>query len=175
MADDADPAAKADFEGVLRRGGVNLGGRPRGSRNKRSLDLARYVEATFGGMTPGQQSAVLCMVSPAELREARAAAAALGVMDLGLSPLMLAMAVKAKRLARAIHCEAKEAWLLMAREREGLMPYVHQKQAQAADRANAPAAIAFMVPEGEESGPPLLALMDDDAIENIREVSEGQP
>jgi hypothetical protein len=158
------------FEGIARRGP----GRPPGARNKRSLDLGRYVEAYFGGMTPGQQAAALSLVTAKELRSARADAKELRIVDAGLSPLALAMAVKAKRLALAIGCEIKEAWLLLAKEREGLMAFVHQKQPQAADRSEAPRPVAFMVPEGEETGAPLLVLMDDDTIENVQAL-RGEP
>ena len=62
-------------------------GRPKGSTNKRSGDLQKYVEAQFAGLTPGQQSAQIALVSAAELREAR-------------GDVMIAMAFKAKALAR---------------------------------------------------------------------------
>jgi hypothetical protein len=155
----------------MQRRAVNVGGRPRGSRNKRSLDLGRYVEAHFGGMTPGQQAAAVSMVTARELREAKQAARELLIVDLGLSPVVLAMVVKARRLARALHCESKEAWLLMAKEREGLLPYVHQKQPQAPDRSSAPRAVAFMVPEGVDSDTPLLALFDEDELGEMREIT----
>jgi hypothetical protein len=111
-------------------------------------------------MTPGQQSASVSMVTPRELREAKEAARELRIDPAMLSPLMLAMIVKARRLASALRCDPKEAWLLMAKEREGLLPYVHQKQPQAPDQASSVRPVAFIVPEGDE-GPPLLALFDD--------------
>lgn len=89
-------------------------GRPKGSGNKRSGDLQRYVEAIYGGMTPGQQSAAIGLVTREELREAG-------------GDLVLAMAAKANQLARLLGCEGKEAWLLMQRERADLLPYIHQK------------------------------------------------
>jgi len=98
-------------------------GRPKGSGNKRSGDLQRYVEAQFAGMTPGQQSAQVGLVTAKELREAG-------------NDLMVAMAVKARRLASLIGCEAKEAWLLMQRERAELLPYVHQKRAPKAEETD---------------------------------------
>ena len=76
-------------------------GRPRGSSNKRSMDLAKYVAAQFGS-TPGQQMAELAMVTPAQVKRARAEAAELGIAIEGLSPLELAHLVKAKRLSRAL-------------------------------------------------------------------------
>lgn len=90
-------------------------GRPKGSRNKRSEDLARYIEAQYQGLTPGQQGAAISMVDARELREAK-------------GDLVVAMAAKAIRLARLLGCEAKEAWLLMQKERADLLPYVHQKR-----------------------------------------------
>lgn len=103
----------------------------------------------MGGMTPGQQAAELAMVKPADLKKAKAAARELGMVDLDLPPLMLAMAVKARQLAAAIGCEPREAWLLLQRERSELMPYIHQRQAQAAEsKIKAPATV-FLVPEGE--------------------------
>lgn len=91
-------------------------GRPKGSGNKRSGDLQRYVEAVYGGMTPGQQSAAIGLVTAKELRDAGGS-------------LVVAMAVKANDLARMLDCEPKEAWLLMQRERADLLPYIHQKRA----------------------------------------------
>jgi len=128
-------------------------GRPRGAKNRRSLDLARYIEAQFGGMTPGQQAAQLALVTPKELRQAKAKAAALGMIGFEtLSPMMLAMAVKAKELDREIGCETKEAWLLIMKEREGLLPYVHQRQPQKAEDKAGAQPIGFMIPDG--SAPP---------------------
>jgi hypothetical protein len=106
-------------------------GRPPGARNKGSLDLARYIEATFGGMTPGQQLAELTMVKPADLKRARADARELGIIDVDLPLLTLAMVVKAARLAKALGCDKLEAWGMLAAERAKLMPFVHQAQPQA--------------------------------------------
>lgn len=44
-------------------------GRPPGSHGKRSADLKGYIAARFGG-SAAQQSAQLCMVTPAELKAA---------------------------------------------------------------------------------------------------------
>ncbi|HYE47296.1 MAG TPA: hypothetical protein VEA44_16145 [Caulobacter sp.] len=101
-------------------------GRPPGSKGKRSGDLRAYIEAVYGGLTPGQQMAQVGLVTARELREAKAAAKASG-----LSPLLQAMVTKAQLLALQLGCEPKEAWLLMMKEREGLLPYVHQRQAPA--------------------------------------------
>ena len=95
-------------------------GRPKGSTNKRSGDLQKYVEAQFQGLTPGQQSAQIALVTAAELRAAK-------------GDLLLAMGQKAKALAHLLGCEAKEAWLLMQRERADLLPYIHQKRAPKAE------------------------------------------
>ncbi|MFC5346277.1 hypothetical protein ACETK8_15835 [Brevundimonas staleyi] len=97
-------------------------GRPKGSGNKRSGDLQRYVEAVYGGMTPGQQSAQIGLVTAKELRDAG-------------GDLMMAMAVKARGLAAMLGCEGKEAWLLMQRERADLLPYIHQKRGQKEEAA----------------------------------------
>lgn len=147
-------------------------GRPPGARNRRSLDLARYVEAQFGGMTPGQQAAALCLVTPKDLRNAKARARELqGLARLGAhmpaDPMMLAMTVKAVELSMAIGCTTMEAWRLLQVERAELMPYVHQRQAQADTKSAAQPATVFMVPEGDASRAPALDLGDDDAIEFV--------
>lgn len=122
-------------------------GRPPGARNKGSLQLAKYVEAQFAGMTPGQQSAEVAMVKAKDLREARAAARELRITDLGLSPVVLAMAVKARRLSAAIGCTTAEAWLLMSKERDSLMPYIHQKQAPMAEKKAGDVPVAYVIPD----------------------------
>ena len=110
-------------------------GRPKGSTNKRSGDPQKYVEAQFAGLTPGQQSAQIALVSSAELREAK-------------GDLVMAMAAKARLLAYELGCEAKEAWLLMQRERADLLPYIHQKRAPKAedDGKDAPPVTFVAVP-----------------------------
>lgn len=95
-------------------------GRPKGSTNKRSGDLQKYVEAQFQGLTPGQQSAQLALVTAAELKAAA-------------GDLLVAMVTKARLLASGLGCEPKEAWLLMQRERADLLPYIHQKRAPKAE------------------------------------------
>lgn len=124
-------------------------GRPPGAKNRRSADLARYVEATYGGMTPGQQAAELALVRPADLKKAKALAAELGIVDVDLPPLMLAMVVKAKQLAKALGVDASTAWVLLQKERADLLPYIHQKQAPMADKKGQPNAQVFLIPEGE--------------------------
>lgn len=151
-------------------------GRPPGARNKRSADLGRYVEAMFGGMTPGQQAAELALIKPAEIKRAKADARELGVVDLDLPPLMLAMVVKATRLANALGIEKADAWVLLQKERADLMPYIHQRQAQAPDGSKKPPAppTVFLVPEGEAQAQLAdLTPDDDDAIELIEHSSGG--
>lgn len=114
-------------------------GRPKGSGNKRSGDLQRYVEAVYGGMTPGQQSAQIGLVTAKELREAG-------------GDLMAAMALKAQLLARMLGCEGKEAWLLMQRERADLLPYIHQKRAPKAEEAGGDQATHTIIGVPMEAG-----------------------
>lgn len=101
-------------EGPRRRG------RPKGAVNRRSVDLARYIEAQYGGMTPGQQSAAVALVTAKELKAAKGS-------------VVKALADKAAVLARELGCSKLEAWREMRAEREGLMPYVHQKRPQAVE------------------------------------------
>lgn len=95
-------------------------GRPKGSGNKRSGDLQRYIEAQYAGMTPGQQSAAIGLVNARDLRAAG-------------GDLLLALAQKAKALAGVLGCTTMEAWVLMHKERVELLPYVHQKRAPKAE------------------------------------------
>jgi hypothetical protein len=153
---DPSPQSVAVLEnGALpeRRGGP---GRPAGARNKRSLDLARWIAHAFGGLTPGQQAASIALVTPEDVEDAPEAAKQLGMVDLGLEPVTLALAVKAKRLAKALGCEAFEAWALMSKERDGLMKYVHQVQPPAKAAGAGALATVFVVPEGEVHDVPRL-------------------
>lgn len=135
-------------------------GRPPGAKSKRSLDLARYIEATYAGQTPGQQMASICMVTPKELKEATRRADELGIQDIGLQPMVLALVVKAAQLAKALGISRAEAWSALHAERKELMGYVHQKQAPAADKGQAkPLATVFMVPDGADA--PALADFSD--------------
>lgn len=143
-------------------------GRPPGAKGKRSTDLGRYIEATFGG-TPGQQAAQLALVSPREVKNAKADARALGLFDLvelGLPDAMLAQVVKAHRLAIALRCDPRDAWLLMQKEREGLMPYVHQRQPQKAEeKPGAKRATVYVIPDGDApAAPQQLASGDDETL-----------
>lgn len=124
-------------------------GRPPGSRNKGSLQLGKYLEAHFGGLTPGQQAAELAMVKPAEIKRAKADALELGIPDAGLAPTQLAMVVKAARLARALGITRAEAWAALHKVLFELMPYVHQRQPQASEPKDGPQATVYMVPEGD--------------------------
>jgi hypothetical protein len=151
------------------------GGRSAGTPNKRSTDLARWVASTFGGMTPGQQAAHLALLTPAEIEAAPDAARELGMVDLGLDPVSLAMAVKAKRLAKALGCEAYEAWVILTREREGLMKYVHQVQPVARDAGGAPAATVYIVPESDVADMAMGELPGDDQDPDFIDLLEGEP
>lgn len=112
-------------------------------------------------MTPGQQAAQLAMVTPKDLRTAKADAAELnawawahpegapGVIDLELPALTLAMAVKAAQLAQALGCNRRDAWLLLQKEREGLIPYIHQKQPTAEPVKKGQLPTMFVVSEAD--------------------------
>jgi hypothetical protein len=169
MTDAAQPSLDLAQPAPMRRRG-----RPHGARNRRSADLARWVEATYGGMTPGQQAAELAMVKPADLKKAKALAAELQIVDLGLDAVTLAMLVKAALLAKALGISRAEGWVLLARERVELMPYIHQRQPQAAESKAKPPAMAFMIPEGQASGAAGLLSFDDDApIEIVDDLPTG--
>lgn len=113
------------------------------------MDLGRYIEATFGGLTPGQVAAELAMVKPADLKKARELAVHFGILEDKIPPLMLAMAVKARQLAKAIGCTATEGWIILQKERAELLAYVHQKQPAAADTKGKATSTVFLIPEGE--------------------------
>lgn len=148
-------------------------GRPPGAKSKRSIDLARYIEATFAGSTPGQQAAQLAMVTPRELKEGKAAAKDLRIIDLDLDPLTRAMVVKAERLGKALGISRADAWLLIMKEREALLPYVHQKRApEAPAKPDDRLAHVFLVREGESVGGLLdLTGHDEEAIEFLDDLS----
>lgn len=150
-------------------------GRPPGAKNRRSLDLARYIEAAYGGLTPGQQSAAIALVSPKDLKRARSAAAELGIVDVGLEPVILALVVKARRLAIALGCEAFEAWAMLASERRDLMRYVHQVQPAAKEASARPPATVFLVPEGEVRDLAIGQLPDDEQDPDFIDILENEP
>lgn len=160
-------------------------GRPPGARNKGSLQLGKYLEARFGGMTPGQQAAEIAMATPKDLKRASAMAKELGLVDLGLDAMTLALVVKAEQLARALGCTRTEAWELLRRERAELYKYVHQAQPPAKESTAAPPATVFLVPEGEahQALAASIGELDDDDLQDpdfagvvIEHASEvGQP
>lgn len=154
-------------------------GRPKGSANKRSGDLQRYIEAQYGGLTPGQQSAQLGLVTAAELRDAK-------------GDLVMAMAAKASKLARLLGCEARDAWILMQKERADLLPYIHQKLPTKPEEPTTTQPVTFVaVPVdtmtaadggaalGEWDTPPDMlqnqALIEGDAEEVTQDKSPNQP
>ena len=129
-------------------------GRPKGSGNRRSIDLARYIEAQFGGMTPGQQSAALCLVSARELKAAK-------------GDLVLAMVIKARELAGVLGVDPATAWALLAKERMELMPYVHQKRAQAPqEAAGGPSSTVYLIPDGQAQ--PLLEIIEENDADELQ-------
>lgn len=114
-------------------------------------------------MTPGQQAAQLCLVTPKEL-----AAVAKAAKALGISPMQAAMAQKAAALAVLIGCTTKEAYGVMAHEREALLPYVHQKRAPAPEVDPAKDRSSVFILEaggGSEQLPDDRDQVDPDAIE----------
>lgn len=102
-------------------------GRPKGSGNKRSGDLRAWVIAQYGGLTSGQQAAMIGLATAREVREATPLA-----RELGVSPVLAALMVKAKAIARHMNWSTQDAWAVMAKERAELHPFVHPRQAQAA-------------------------------------------
>jgi hypothetical protein len=125
---------------VLMPEGEKRRGRPKGSKNKRSSDLLAWVTAEYGGLTPGQQSAAISLVTAKEVRLARPLA-----RELGVSPVLAAMMIKAEKIAKHMGWHTKDAWAAMTKEREILLPYVHQRQPQAPD-----------APKGDGDRPVLL-------------------
>lgn len=110
-------------------------GRPPGSTGKKSTDLVRYIEAHYGGLTPGQQLAAVGLVSAREV-----AKVAKKAKRAGLDPVVLAMAEKAQALAQLMGWEVATAWAMMREATSELMPYVHQKR---------PAAVELTNPDGK--------------------------
>lgn len=145
-------------------------GRPPGARNVRSVDLARYVEAMFGGMTPGQQSAQLALVAPKDMKSAFKRAQDLRIAHPPADPFLCAMVVKATELALALGIDRATAWAFMQKERSDLLPYIHQKQpaAPAAERAGEGGAV-FLVPIEGDGGAPIEMIehFDPDVIEVV--------
>lgn len=145
-------------------------GRPPGAVGKRSLDLGKYIEARFGGLTPGQQAAEIGMVTAKELRDPWLKAAA---KAMGLPPVVVAMADKARALALHLGCEPAMAWELMRKERAEILPYVHQRRAQAADTGPERALPVIMMPaERPAAAGRALAGPEGDRIEEIQGLSD---
>jgi hypothetical protein len=106
-------------------------GRPKGSTGKRSTDLVRYIEAHYGGLTPGQQLAAVGMVSAREVTAVRKKA-----RQARLDPVVVAMGVKAKALAELLVIDLTTAWGMMRDAQSELMPYVHQKRPLGVEHTN---------------------------------------
>lgn len=110
-------------------------GRPKGSGNKRSGDLQAILVHTYGGRTPGQQLAAICMPTTQDRREAKVRARALGIRDLDL----VAAVIKAENLARLMgwtdvagkptQAGIRDAWAMIYKGFQELLPYVHQRLA----------------------------------------------
>lgn len=125
---------------VLKPEGEKRLGRPKGSKNKRSSDLKNWIVAEYGGLTPGQQSAAVALVTAKEVRLARPAA-----REMGLSPVLVAMMQKAEKIAAFMGWDKRDAWAAMTHERKELLPYIHQRQPQAPE-----------APKGDGDRPVLL-------------------
>ena len=128
------------------------------------MELGKYIAAVYDGLTPGQQSAAVCMVTPRELKRAK-------------GDLVLAMVGKARDLAMALECSPAEAWVLMAKERMELMAYVHQRQPQALPiAAETQLPSVFVVPDGLDA--PMLEMseeIDADVLQVAWSKSPDQP
>lgn len=131
-------------------------GRPPGAKNRRSLDLAKYIEAQFGGMTPGQQSAAVALITPRDLKAAGGS-------------VLEAMAAKAERLAKALGCNKLDAWVLMAKERMELLAYVHQKQPTAEPLKAGQLPTMFVVSERDIAQAHLGAPVDQDDLDLLED------
>lgn len=129
-------------------------GRPPGAKSKRSIDLARYIEARFGNLTPGQVLAELAMPTVKEMQLARGS-------------MVKAMGAKATDLADELKIGRADAMAMIVKLLFELAPYVHQKRAQAApEKPDDDKTLVFMVPEGIEAAGSLDAgQADDETIE----------
>jgi hypothetical protein len=103
-------------------------GRPKGATNRRNADLHDYLVAHYRGLTPGQQLAAVGLATDREVSRAKKLA-----RELGVEPVVAALIVKARAIAKALPCKPAEAWAIMAAARADLMPYVHQKRPTAVD------------------------------------------
>lgn len=112
-------------------------GRPKGARNKASGDLGKWFQSVSGS-TPGQQLIELVAITPRDIRLAKAwAKSEKNVLVQGVgqavdlaafTPRALAMIWKAHNFALLNRMGLQEAWAMMFKASDILMPYVHQKQ-----------------------------------------------
>lgn len=127
-------------------------------------------------MTPGQQLAELCLVTAKDLRDAPRRAEELRILHPPRDRMMLAALVKARELAAGLGCEPRDAWLLLDKAREALMPYVHQRRPQApAEKSDREQVVAFLIPEGGETQ--ALEITDEtdlDTVELVEQVGQSK-
>lgn len=105
-------------------------GRPKGSKNKASADLRRFIAASTGS-TPGQQLAQLVMVTAKDIREGKKALAEQGIDMRGMTPMMIGYWQRRETLKRLFKWDDDKADAVMAKMLDILMPYVHQSQGKA--------------------------------------------
>ncbi|WP_303829383.1 hypothetical protein [Asticcacaulis taihuensis] len=103
-------------------------GRPKGSKNKATGDLLKWISAQTGGLTPGQQLAALVMVTPKDIRAGKAARLADGKPVKGIPPVMLGYWYRRAQLMELFGWTEDKADGVMAKLQDMLLPYVHQKQ-----------------------------------------------
>jgi hypothetical protein len=112
---------KADLLGLSPSVGRGRG-RPKGAKNKRSLDLQRFTDGAYGG-SAAQQLASFCMIDRQELLAAK-------------GDMMRARVRKAMRLCRiwkeevGAGLEVDAAMKMIADGLKELMPYTDQRLAQ---------------------------------------------
>jgi hypothetical protein len=123
-------------------------GRPKGSRNQGTEDFHRWLQASYPGMTPAQQSAIVALVTPKEVRAAGGS-------------VLKAMAVKAKELATLLEIKTAEAWRMMSVERAQLLAFAHPKLAQ-----------VDVTSKGQQLLP--LIIMPDQQDQGFQQVIEGE-
>jgi hypothetical protein len=131
-------------------------GRPRGALNKGSVQLAKYLEARFGGMTPGQQLAEFSMVTRSELKRAKGS-------------MWLAMATRAQEIAPKLQCTPYDAIVLLEKGLIELMGYVHQKQPAATPEDVKQLPTMFVVEERDLAQAALAAPGDVAAVEILED------
>lgn len=117
--------------------GIPRRGRPKGSTNRRSGDLQSILVATYQGRTPGQQLAAICLPTSKELKEAKARVRLAGG---AASVDLVAQVIKAENLAKAMGWTdgatgrvtpsgLRDAWAMIFKAYQELLPYVHQRLA----------------------------------------------